>query len=482
MEGFGFSPADNTRLREDHNGHFLLSCLPLRILRINKPLFRLLKHFQEGGELSEFISRNPGLNAGHLLRILLSLASRGYLKLERIARIEAYPIVSIIIPVRDQPDDLIECLKSLDNLNYPKDCLEIIVVDDGSRSDISQVVRSPGIKIIRQTESLGASVCRNTGAENATGDILAFLDADCMAGENWLQEIIPFFQTAKAGAVGGYVDGYYKESYLDRYEEVSSSLNMGQRLLMEGNTESNLYVPTANLLITREAFTATGGFRSGMHLGEDVDFCWRMRNLGYNLLYVPFGRVAHKHRNQLGKMLKRRSEYGTSEAVLYQAHRDKKKTFLISIYAGLSFLSLALSILLMNPYPISLALLLFGFDLLRKSGTPKKYKMVLTFRQILSSTFRSYLSFFYFAFFHLTRYYLVLIFGLGFLLHSIWFFGGLMIVYTSIVDYHIKKPELPYPVFLLFYILEHISYQAGVFWGCLKQKHFGSYILSFRHA
>ena len=73
--------------------------------------------------------------------------------------------------------------------------------------------------------------------------------------------------------------------------------------------------------------------------------------------------------------------------------------------------------------------------------------MTLTFRQILFSTFRSYLSFFYFAFFHLTRYYLILIFGLGFLLHSLWFFGGLAILYTSIVDYCVKKPDLNYPVF-----------------------------------
>ncbi|MFC1933255.1 mycofactocin biosynthesis glycosyltransferase MftF [Chloroflexota bacterium] len=482
MEGFGFTLADNTYLREDPDGYFLLSKLPLRILRINKPLFQLLKHLQEGGGLSEFISQNPGLEEGRWLRVLLSLVSKGYLKLERIAELEDYPKVSIVIPVRDQPRDIIECIQSLANLNYPEDKFEVIVVDDGSRNNLSDVVSSFNVRVIRLDESQGASVCRNIGAENACGDILAFLDADCMADKNWLREIIPFFKTATVGAVGGYVDGYYRDSYLDRYEEVSSSLNMGKRFLLEGDTESNFYVPSCNILITRQAFMATGGFKSGMRVGEDVDFCWRMRKLGYTLLYIPFGRVAHKHRNKLFKMLKRRSDYGTSEALLYLSHRDKRKTFLISIYAGLSFLALTLSILLLNPYPIYLILLLFGLDLFRKSRTLKKFKMVLPLRQIAYAVLRSYFSFYYFTLFHLVRYYLVLMCGLGFLVHSIWFFVGLAILFTSIVDYYVKRPNLPYSVFLILYVLEHLAYQLGVFWGCLKLRDFRAYIPVFSYA
>jgi cellulose synthase/poly-beta-1,6-N-acetylglucosamine synthase-like glycosyltransferase len=297
-----------------------------------------------------------------------------------------------------------------------------------------------------------------------------------------LREIIPFFRTATVGSVGGYVDGYYKESFLDRYEVVSSSLNIGKRLLLEGRTESSFYVPTANMLVSSKAFADADGFNDSMRVGEDVDFCWRMRNLGYTLLYVPFGRVAHKHRNHLGSMLKRRSEYGTSEASLYQTHWDKKKKIVISVYAGLSFLAVALAILLMNAYPPIAVPLVFGFDMFQKSTTLKKYKTALSVGQTAHSTFRSYLSFFYFFFFHLVRYYLILILGLGFLLHSLWLFGGLAILYTSIVDYHVKKPGLNYPVYLFFYLLEHLAYQVGVFWGCLKLRYFGSYLVSFRRA
>jgi mycofactocin system glycosyltransferase len=422
------------------------------------------------------------LNPANTYRTLLALVARGYLKLARIAPLAAFPRVSVIIPVRDQPEDLLDCLKSLEKLHYPGEALEIIVVDDGSQKEVAPIIASPNIKVIRNKISLGPAACRNAGAQNAAGNIFAFLDADCLAGENWLAETVPFLQSAGAGAVGGYLDGYYRKSFLDRYERAFSPLNMGKRLIIEAKTDSGFYVPTANLLVTREAFTAAGGFKESMHIGEDVDFCWRLRDAGYTLLYAPFGSVAHKHRRRPGRMLRRRAAYGTSEAVLYRAHRDKKKGFAVSLYAGLSWLALSLALLLLNPYPLCALPLLFGIDLWRKSVTLKKFKMKLPFPSLVSSALRSYLSFGYFAFFHFVRYYLVVIIGLGVLWYPVWLFGGLALIWTSLTDFCVKKPALLYPVFLFYYLLEHLAYQVGVFWGCLKKGYFGSYLLSFKKA
>jgi cellulose synthase/poly-beta-1,6-N-acetylglucosamine synthase-like glycosyltransferase len=213
-----------------------------------------------------------------------------------------------------------------------------------------------------------------------------------------------------------------------------------------------------------------GGFKDGMKLGEDVDFCWRMRKLGYSLLYIPQGKVAHKHRNQLFKMIQRRGAYGTSEAVLYRTHRDKKKSFLIPLWAGLSFLATALAILLLNLYPLAAIPVFFGIDLISKSHLQGR---------TWHGTLRSYLSFYYFISFHLVRYYLILLVSLGVLFHPLWFLCAFMLLLTSIVDYAVKKPRLFYPVYLFFYSLEHLAYQIGVFWGCLKLVYFGSYLPAF---
>jgi mycofactocin system glycosyltransferase len=479
VKGFGFSLAAGTSLREGTDGYFLLSRLPVRLLRVNRPLFRLLEHIRDSGKLSDYVSQNPGLNEADLLMILLSLAAGGYLKLESIAAMERYPRVSIVIPVRDQTVDLADCLVSLSRLDYPPDLLEIIVVDDGSKKDITRLITSD-VRIIRLENSLGPASARNVGAQQAGGEILAFLDADCVAGEKWLKETVPFFLAPAIGAVGGYVDNFYQKGWLDRYEATSSSLNMGNRIIFGGKSSSTFYVPTANMLVRRESFMATGGFQSGMRIGEDVDFCWRLRDLGHALLYVPGGRVDHKHRRRLDAMLHRRAQYGMSEAPLYRAHRDKKKTMQVPLGGGLSWLALVLAVALLNPYPLVAIPLLFGFDLWRRSRVTEKFKMGLPFIRLAGSALRSHLSCFYFVFFHLTRYYLVLFIGFGVLWHPLWILGSLALVYASAVDYLVKKPRLFYPVFLFFYLLEHLFYQVGVFWGCLQKGYFGSYIISIK--
>jgi cellulose synthase/poly-beta-1,6-N-acetylglucosamine synthase-like glycosyltransferase len=257
---------------------------------------------------------------------------------------------------------------------------------------------------------------------------------------------------------------------------------MGQRFMMEGKSGSGFYVPTANLLVTREAFRAAGGFNEKMRTGEDVDFCWRLRDLGYTLVYVPYGTVAHKHRSSLAKMLKRRAAYGSSEALLYKTHRDKKKRFYVSFFAGLSFIALLLAIILLNPYPLGAIPLFFIIDLFIKSGAAGKNKVPHPLRQVAASALRSYFSFGYYAFFHLIRYYLALFIAFGFLWYPLWITGALGVFWTSGVDYAVKKPALFYPVFLFYYLLEHLVYQAGVLLGCFKYRYFGSYILSFKKA
>jgi mycofactocin system glycosyltransferase len=382
--------------------------------------------------------------------------------------------------VRDQPVDLVDCLMSLEEIDYPIDRLEIIVVDDGSKKAAAQFVSSERVKIIRNDKSQGQAAARNTGAEKARGEILAFLDADCIAGKGWLKELVPFFQAAGTGAVGGFVGGFYNKSALDRYEEVSSSLNMGKRLIIEGKTESGFYVPTANLLVKCDVFMSAGGFKTGMSVGEDVDFCWRMRDMGHALIYAPCGTVAHKHRNRLTRMLKRRADYGTSESILYRAHRDKKKGMVAPLLHGLSFLALALAVLLLNPYPLIALPLLFGIDTWHKKKTLRNFNTGITLPQLAGSSLRSMISFYYFAFFHAARYYLALLLAVGFWWQPVWIWGGLAIVYASIVDYSVNKPRLFYPVYLLFYCLEHLAYQVGVFLGCVRARYFGSYIVKFK--
>jgi hypothetical protein len=78
------------------------------------------------------------------------------------------------------------------------------------------------------------------------------------------------------------------------------------------------YLPTCNLLVRRDVLLAHGGFDAALRVGEDVDFIWRTCVAAHRAWYAPTGRVVHHHRVQWGDWLRRRADYGSSEADLQQ--------------------------------------------------------------------------------------------------------------------------------------------------------------------
>ncbi len=77
-----------------------------------------------------------------------------------------------------------ECLRALSELRYPN--YEVIVVDDGSKPGIEQIVRAAGNARYRQQPHRGLSAARNLGAKEARGEILAYTDDDCVPDRDWL--------------------------------------------------------------------------------------------------------------------------------------------------------------------------------------------------------------------------------------------------------------------------------------------------------
>ncbi|UCG04884.1 MAG: glycosyltransferase, partial [Desulfobacterales bacterium] len=213
----------------DTDGKFqLVLCYPLKSIRIHSCWRSLFKHLSDRG-FSSFdticsITRNR--NPEELEFFLSDLVRRGFLERRGVSALSNHLFVSVIIPVRNRPDDIDVCLQSLEKLDYPNDKLEIIVVDDASTDQTPDVVGRFPVRFIGLKQHKQASYCRNIGARNASGDILAFIDSDCLAGSAWLRELVPAFKDGELGACGGVVDSYFNENGLDHYEKVKSSLNV----------------------------------------------------------------------------------------------------------------------------------------------------------------------------------------------------------------------------------------------------------------
>lgn len=452
----------------------LILGFPLRTISLNpflRPLFDPLSasDFIPFSRMTELIEET---NPDEIEILLNRLVRSGFLEYRGISPLAEHPFVSIVIPVRNRPEDITACLHSLTQVDYPRDKMEIIVVDDASEDRTPDAVSNFDVSLITLEENKQASFCRNLGARKARGEILAFIDSDCLADPLWLRELVPAFKDASLGAVGGLVDSYFEEKGLDHYEKVKSSLKMGDLCRRSGEGDRFFYVPSCNLLARREPFLKLGGFQKEMHVGEDVDFCWRLQDDGYQVEYRPVGRVYHKHRNRLIPFCFRRFEYGTSEPTLQRTHGKRVKQLVFppaaSVFWGLAALAAVFKWLPL----LGLGVIVLLADATAKFTKTRRRGVPVGFFLVLLAVFRGCFAFFYHLSAFVSRYYLILcIVILPFVpLVSLVITG--MHLLTCVVQYVIRKPRLGFLPFSFYFSLEQLSYQTGVWWGCLKKFYF----------
>ena len=313
----------NVELVERDGGCFLTSKSPLSVLRLNRSLADLVRRGVDGSLINASAAEQT---------VMEQLTAKGFAERVRTVseQLSMLPEVSIVIPVMNRADELRRCLKSLSQLNYPQEKLQIIVVDDGSSDHSPVVARAFGALVVSSGGTArGPAAARNVGASMASGEILAFIDSDCTASSDWLLELLPTFANQKIVAVGGLVDGMCRESAVDHYENVMSSLSLGGRELTGGSGDDTFYLPSCNLLVRRAAFLQACGFNEAMHVGEDVDLTWRLRDSGWTIAYLPVGRVYHEHRSSIRSFMSRRFDYGTSEGMLQLLHPRRHKRIVI---------------------------------------------------------------------------------------------------------------------------------------------------------
>jgi len=128
--------------------------------------------------------------------------------------------ISVVVVTLNRAESLQEALRSLIRQERQPD--EVIVVDNGSTDNTKEVVLNfkdkLNIKYVYEVQS-GIPYARNAGIRNATKDIIAFIDDDCVADRNWLKYLeIPFIKDPHIGVVGGEVS-YLKaeQSIVDEF-------------------------------------------------------------------------------------------------------------------------------------------------------------------------------------------------------------------------------------------------------------------------
>jgi mycofactocin glycosyltransferase len=476
VPGGRYAMRDGTRLISGENGSLVLQIAPLRAIRINAAAMHVLERCRTGFSLHETTDHTYQTAA---LSLCDTMVEAGVLDWEPPHDVFE-PLVSIVVPVYNRAHEIGPCLESLLQLDYPASRREIIVVDDASRDHTASVVRGYDVRLLIQPKNMGQSAARNAGVEAAKGEIVAFIDSDCTADPNWLRELLPHFHDPRLALIGGYVDAPAGTSRLDRYEAVHSPLNMGSKRVIGTGGNAVFYVPTCNMLLRREIYTRAGGLDERLRVGEDVDFCWKLMALGYRLMYTPEGRVIHKHPNRLFENFRRRFDYGTSEAVLYDRYRQKTKRFPWH-WEGILLLMSWMMGLTLRSVPLLLGVLVYLMveSVYKRMRFNRRFGISLSLSQFFSASGKQHLMLAYHLGYHLTRYYLMPAMVISILVPQLALpLLGLAIL-PAVVLFFREKPDLGFPVFLFFFWLEQVFYQSGVFWGCLKQGSFRLYRVSF---
>jgi len=462
--------AHNVELVERDGGVFLISRTPLCVLRLNRSLADLVGRGAGGAIIEPSESE---------VAVMEQLSSKGFVeRLRSPAQLPAaLPDISVVIPVKDRADELRRCLVSLANLNYPRERLQVIVVDDGSSDDSPLVAREFGALLVPSGGTgRGPAAARNVGASVAGGEILAFIDSDCSASQEWLNELLPSFSNPAMAAVGGQVDGMCSASAVDRYESVMSSLSLGSHERIGSSGSDTFYLPSCNLLVRRSAFRSAGGFMDEMHVGEDVDLTWRLRDSGWSISYIPAGNVLHEHRSSIRSFMSRRFDYGTSEGMLQQLHPRRRKQMVIP-----PLLAIVLLLCLATPFTGIWALLL-ATCLLAADATVVRVRFIrrrlpVGLRDLVLGRLRALGSLVYYVSYHLVRYYAVPMIVTALIVPGFWAWAlpAAVLLCAAGVDHAVRKPPLTFIRFCGIYLMEQIAYGAGVFWGCLSRKCFASY-------
>jgi GT2 family glycosyltransferase len=205
--------------------------------------------------------------------------------------------VSVIVPHFNDPRGLDICLASLQRQTYPKDHLEIIVGDNDSPQGLEHIgqVIDGRARLVRVADR-GAGPARNGAAAVASGDVLAFIDADCVAEPDWVAEGVAAL--SRYDFVGGRVKVLVQDPQsmtpTEAFERVFA-FDFETYINRKGFTGSG------NLFCPRSLFERVGGFRTAV--SEDVDWSRRGQALGFRLGYAPGAVVGHPARRSWAELV-----------------------------------------------------------------------------------------------------------------------------------------------------------------------------------
>ncbi len=224
------------------------------------------------------------------------------------------PSVSVVVAAYDAASTLGDCLRSLTALAYPRERLEILVVDNASSDDTPVVARGFASAVTLLTETRrGAAAARNRGIAAARGEVVAFTDADCVVEPEWLTELVPALRDPMVGVAGGRILAVWPCNRIAA---------LGEAIHDHAAAMASLppYAITMNWASPKRVLDEVGRFDESFLRCQDVDLAYRIVQAGYRLAYVDRAIVRHRNRSTLRGLMREARLHGEGAVAVRRVH------------------------------------------------------------------------------------------------------------------------------------------------------------------
>jgi glycosyltransferase involved in cell wall biosynthesis len=224
--------------------------------------------------------------------------------------------ITVILPVRNMADTLSEQLAALAR-QQPGTIAEVMLIDHASTDDTRSVAESwigrlANLTILSADPKLGIGAVRDVGVAAASGDLIAFVDADDVVGDAWSTEMLEALLHHRL--VAGHID-HTRLNPRSQYDEVEWE----DAPLRYGFLRAGI---GANMGIHRDLLADIGGFDQGLHRGEDLDVFWKSQLRGEALYYARDAVVHRRLRSGAWAIAYQHYHYGRSAPLVFRRYRQ----------------------------------------------------------------------------------------------------------------------------------------------------------------
>ncbi len=233
------------------------------------------------------------------------------------ANAEPAPKVSIIVASRNNESTIGECLQSLFNIDYPKEALEVLVIDGCSTDATVKIAEGFPAKVI--SVPLNAAAAYNYAQKAAQHDILGFVDSDAKVERDWLRKLVVHLSEPNVAGVSGSIETWNVKNPWAR----SIGYELKNRYRRIGKYTGR--IATMNLLLKKAVIAEAGGWDEKLPSQYDTDFGFRLSRLGYKIAYEPAAKCYHYNRPTLKAYWRQQLQYGKNTLKLYLKHTHLAK-------------------------------------------------------------------------------------------------------------------------------------------------------------